>query len=194
LPHEAALAAFADLAKHAGVRWYVFGAQAVNLHGFPRATADLDLTIDLGDQPLSRFLSVLSRRGFDARFSDPEFVAATRVVPVVHRDSRLPIDLVLAGPGLEQRFLDEVETHTFAGRRVPVLSVENLIVTKLLAGRPRDKEDVREIVAGRPSIDHSKVEDLLDLLEAALDQSDLRPLYAQLRVEAAGRTKSKTRS
>jgi phage-related baseplate assembly protein len=74
------------------------------------------------------------------------------------------------------------------------LSVENLIVTKLLAGRPRDKEDVREIVAGRPSIDHSKVEDLLDLLEAALDQSDLRPLYAQLRVEAAGRTKSKTRS
>jgi len=45
----------------------VFGAQAVNLHGFPRATADLDLTIDLGDQPLSRFLSVLSRRGFDAR-------------------------------------------------------------------------------------------------------------------------------
>jgi hypothetical protein len=43
-----ALVAFADVAKRLTLRWYVFGAQAVNLHGYPRTTADLDLTIDLG--------------------------------------------------------------------------------------------------------------------------------------------------
>jgi hypothetical protein len=31
-----------------GLRWYVFGAQAVLAHGMPRLTADLDLTVELG--------------------------------------------------------------------------------------------------------------------------------------------------
>lgn len=189
LPLEEALAAFALLAKRVGLRWYVFGAQAVNLHGFPRATADLDLTIDLGKRPLAAFLSKLARSGFKPRFDDPAVVAAARVIPVVHTASGLPIDLVLAGPGLEQTFLDEVEMHALTATKIPVLSIENLIVTKVLAGRPRDKEDVREIVAGTRSIDHAKIESLLDALEDALDQSDLRPLYTQLRADATPRRK-----
>jgi hypothetical protein len=184
LPHEAALRAFVALARRLGLRWYVFGAQAVNLHGFPRATADLDLTIDLGSRSVTAFVSELTKAGFEPRFSDPDFVAATRVVPAVHRASGLPVDLILAGPGLEQRFLDEAEPHELAGIEVPVLSIENLIVTKLLAGRPRDLDDVREILGGHRALDHAKIEELLELLEEALDQSDLQPLYKQLRGEA----------
>jgi hypothetical protein len=58
LPYEHALVEFADLAKRLGIRWYVFGAQAVNLHGFPRATADLDLTIDLGQRTVASLLPI----------------------------------------------------------------------------------------------------------------------------------------
>jgi len=188
-PHESALLAFATFAKKLGLRWYVFGAQAVNLHGFPRATADLDLTIDLGRRRLSTVVAQLEAAGFDPRFSDAEFIAATRVIPVVHRPSQLPIDLVLAGPGLEQTFLDETVEQTVAGATIPVLSLENLIATKLLAGRPRDRDDVRELVASRSSVDHAKVESLLELLEEALGVSDLRPLYSTLRTEAKRRRK-----
>jgi len=180
--HEVALVAFADLAKRLGLRWYVFGAQAVNIHGVPRATADLDLTIDLPQGPTSSFLRALEAAGFTARFSDPEFVAATRVLPVVHRASALPIDLVLAGPGLEQRFLEELHIEKIGRRAIPVLSPENLVVTKLLAGRAKDLEDVRELLARRrATIDHVHVEGLLSQLEAALDQHDLLPLYRKLR-------------
>ena len=69
-PHEHALVAFADVAKQLGIRWYVFGAHAVNLYGFPRATADLDLTIDLAAHAPKALLSALDRAGFSARFSD----------------------------------------------------------------------------------------------------------------------------
>ena len=62
-----------------------------------------------------------------------------------------------------------------------MLSIENLIVTKLLAARPKDLEDIRELIAIR-EVDHAKVEALLAVLEDALDQSDLRPLYRSLRI------------
>jgi len=174
------------VAERLGLRWYVFGAQAVNLHGFPRATADLDLTIDLAQIAPRALIAELDRAGFSARFADDEFIAATRVIPIVHRATKLPVDLVLAGPGLEQQFLDEVELQRIGNRRIPVLSAENLIVTKLLAARPKDLEDVRELVASRgSSLDHHRIGELLALLEQALGQSDLVPLYRRLRDEAA---------
>ncbi len=181
LAHEAALVAFAELAAARRLRWYVFGAQAVNLYGFPRATADLDLTIDLAPADLVAFVAELARAGFRARFPDLAFITAARVIPVVHVASGLPIDLVLAGPGLEQRFLDEVALLPMGRRKIPVLSPENLVVTKLLAGRPKDLEDIRELVARREDLDHPRVEALLCELEAALGQSDLLPLYRRLR-------------
>ena len=46
---------------------------------------------------------------------------------------------------------------------------------------------MREILAGSASLDHAKIESLLELLEQALDQSDLQPLYRQLRAEAKSR-------
>ncbi len=164
----------------------MFGAQAVNLYGFPRATADLDLTIDLGERTPRALIRELDKAGFSARFDDDAFITATRVIPVVHRATKLPLDLVIAGPGLEQQFLDEVRLQRIGNRRVPVISAENLIVTKLLAARPKDLEDVRELVASRGgSLDHERINELLALLEQALGQSDLIPLYQQLRDEAA---------
>ena len=187
-PHVRALVAFADVARRAKLRWYVFGAQAVNLHGFPRATADLDLTIELGKLSIADLIARLTKAGFELRFADPAFVQASRVIPIVHQASGLPIDLVIGGPGLEQRFLDEVELHSIERRTIPVLSVENLIVTKLLAGRPKDLEDVRELLAVRGrELAIARIEELLSLLERALDQSDLRSQFWQLRDEATGK-------
>ncbi len=184
-PHVGALVAFADVARRAKLRWYVFGAQAVNLHGFPRATADLDVTIELGTQTMSTLIGLLVKAGFEPRFADEAFAKATRVMPVVHLASGLPVDLVIAGPGLEQRFLDEVELHRIGRRQIPVLSAENLIVTKLLAGRPKDLEDVRELLAVRAGgLAYAQIDQLLTLVEQALDQHDLRPLFTRLRDEA----------
>jgi hypothetical protein len=150
----------------------VFGAQAVNLLGYPRATADLDVTVDLGDVDPMMLVSALAKAGFEPRFADRAFVMAARVIPVVHRASALPIDVVLAGPGLEQQFLDEVNHVALGGRRIPILSRENLIVTKVIAGRDRDLEDVRELLAMAPETDEARVEALLAAVDEALGTNE----------------------
>jgi hypothetical protein len=98
--------------------------------------------------------------GFAPAFAfDDAFVAATRVVPMVHQASGMPVDIMLAGPGLEELFIGAAEPTLIAGVEVPVIRAEHLVVMKILTGRPRDLEDVAVIVAVRAeSLDRSEVE------------------------------------
>lgn len=115
-----------------------------------------------------------------AEFADEEFVGATRVLPFVHNATGMSLDVVLAGPGLEQLFLAEAEEVDLGGVRVPVIRVEHLLVTKILAARPKDLDDAREILQSRDDIDRDLVRGLLRDLEIALDQSDLVTLFDDL--------------
>jgi hypothetical protein len=141
-----ALAAIASAARDAGLRWYVFGAQAVALHGHARATADIDVTIEA---PRDLAVLVASLVAHDIHPTVPDaasFVARSRVLPCLHRPSGLPVDVVLAGPGLEAAFLDRATSVRVGRTRVPILSLSDLLVTKAIAGRPKDLDDIEALV------------------------------------------------
>jgi hypothetical protein len=100
------------------------------------------------------------------------------VIPFVHRATGMPLDVVLAGPGLEDEFLRRVIAVDVEGSKIPVVSPEDLIVAKVLAGRPKDTEDVRGVIhEQRGTIDASRIRELLGLLEQALTRSDLLPVF-----------------
>jgi predicted nucleotidyltransferase len=66
------------------------------------------------------------------------------------------------------------------GIEVPVATAEDLVVMKILAGRPKDLEDVVAILlARRQELRLEQVRETLALVESALDQSDLLPLLEQ---------------
>ena len=63
---------------------------------------------------------------------------------------------------------------------MPVISPEDLVVTKVLAGRPKDLEDVRGILRQTGArLESERIRSLLGSLEAALDRSDLRSLFEE---------------
>lgn len=160
-----------------GARWYVFGAQAALVWGRPRLTTDMDVTVqcDVATDALVRALEV---HGFSLRIDATEaFIRTTRVVPLDHRASGLALDVVLAGPGLEDLFLERALPIDVAGTIVPFISPEDLVVTKLLAGRDKDIEDVRGVLSERgDTLDIAQIAATLRLLEEALGQSDLSPV------------------
>jgi hypothetical protein len=68
---------------------------------------------------------------------------------------------------------------------VPVITPEDLIATKILAGRPKDIEDIRGVIhQRRASLDIERIRTLLHFLESALSQSDLSPVFEKEWVEA----------
>ena len=170
------LAALARVFTSLTVPWYVFGAQAALIWGRPRMTTDVDVTVRLEDADTRALLSALQGCGFELRIvATPEFVQQTRVLPLVHGRTGLAVDVVLAGPGLEDEFLARSVVLEISGTRVPVISAEDLIVTKILAGRPKDIDDIRGVLEERGSrLDIDQIRNTLEMLENALGQSDLR--------------------
>jgi len=154
----------------------------VAAYGVPRTTGDIDVTLDLADRGLETLTTPLRRAGFIPTITDEAFALETRIYPVTHKPTGWSFDLVLAGPGLEQRFLDEVRMFPVGRHKIPVLAPEYLVTLKLLAGRPKDLEDVRGMIR-IAELDHDRVEATLAELESMLDQSDLRPVYVRLRAE-----------
>lgn len=170
---EAALRSVAAVATELDLRWYVFGAQATIVYGVPRATADVDVTIEPPDD-VEELVVSLKANGLQLQVEDPvTFVAQTSVLPAVH-ESGFPVDIVIGRSGLEDEFLSRAQLTMFApGFDVPVITPEDLVVSKVLAGRPKDLSDAEAVFRSTKDLDVSRVTELLRALEEALGVSDL---------------------
>ncbi|MCC6997112.1 MAG: nucleotidyl transferase AbiEii/AbiGii toxin family protein [Deltaproteobacteria bacterium] len=193
-----ALAALAAVLRAERCPWYLFGAQAVLCYGRPRLTSDVDATISPRDVP--KLLKALGRAGF--RVAVPGFeqhLNETRVMPMLHGPTKVPVDLVLAGPGLEQQFLARAQRRRIGRISVPVISAADLVAVKVLAGRAKDLDDVAGILEAQGNdLDLGRIREVLADLEAALEQHDLLPelerLLAAARVSRSGRAPGGRRS
>ncbi|MEO7331217.1 MAG: nucleotidyltransferase [Minicystis sp.] len=183
------LAALAAAMRAHGFRWYVFGAQAVMAHGRPRLTADVDATVDLGAAGTSALLDALDMHGFALRFplSDAHLREA-RLLPMVHLPSGMPLDLVIAAPGLDDEFLERARLVNLGGVEVPVVSAEDLVAMKLLAGRRKDLEDIRGVLSEQQDrLNLGRVRDVLAAFEAVTGEPTLIAKLERMLRARAGR-------
>lgn len=175
------LAALAPVLARWG-RWYLFGAQAVVLYGVPRLSADVDITLALVPAAPDRFAAEMATAGFALRVDDPDFVRRTSVMPFVHGSTGMPVDIVLAGSGLEEAFMDRARATDVGGVSVPVIELSDLVIAKILAGRGKDIEDATTLWRlHKDGLDVDRILETLRLLEEALGQSDLVPTFDRIR-------------
>ncbi|MGB5285741.1 MAG: nucleotidyl transferase AbiEii/AbiGii toxin family protein [Polyangiales bacterium] len=184
-PFAEVLASLAEAFEALDADWYVFGAQAALIHGAARMTADVDVTVLAGDRSPEELVQSIERAGFEMRGADAEFVRETRVIPVVHLATGINADVVLGGPGIEETFCSRSRPADLGGTTVPVASAEDVVAMKILSGRPKDREDVVAMIAAQgPALNDDRVRETLELLEKALDRSDLIPELERARAEA----------
>ena len=77
-----------------------------------QAERDLEREVD-------EMVAAMKRAGFVLRVpATPDFIAATRVLPFEHVSSGYPVDVVLAGPGLEETFLERSQVVSLGKVRI----------------------------------------------------------------------------
>lgn len=167
-----------------GVRWYVFGAQAVIAAGAVRQTADIDITTD--DVPVTELLKALKSAGFKLRDDIEgveELIEHHRILPLVHAKTGYQLDVVRAGPGPEQQMLERSIRRRVGRVQIPFVATNDLLVLKTLAGRDKDLEDIRALIrSASKEIDLKAVRAQLRELGALIDDSTLLALFdAQVR-------------
>ncbi len=135
----------------AGIQFMVVGGQAVLLHGVPRTTEDIDISLGVDTSRLREVVSACADLGLDLLPDDPEaFARETFVLPTADPDSLVRIDFIFSSLDYEREAIGRAVRVQLGDRDVPFISVEDLILHKLFAGRARDREDVDGILALRP--------------------------------------------
>lgn len=123
------------------VRYLLVGAYALAVRGHVRATGDMDLWVECGEDNARRVMAALERFGaplqeIEARdFEVPDTVFQIGVVPR-RIDPLTSIDAVDFEEAWRER--EEVEV---VGLKVPVIGRRHLLRNKRATGRPKDEAD-----------------------------------------------------
>ena len=129
----------------AGADWLLVGAYAVGIHGYPRATKDLDIWVRPTPSNALRVVRALAAfgapepLGAEAGLAREGFILQIGVAPV-------RIDIITSVSGLG--FVDawgRKERHVIAGVPVHLPSMRDLITNKRASGRLQDLADVEKL-------------------------------------------------
>ena len=125
----------------------LIGGQAVLVHGEPRLTLDVDVTLGVAPDRLPLVLEACEAMGVEPLPEVPEeFVRDTFVLPVGDPETGVRIDLIFSNTPFEAQAIERAIRIEVSGEAVPFATAEDLILHKLFAGRARDIEDVEGII------------------------------------------------
>ncbi|MBM3777625.1 MAG: hypothetical protein FJW23_05200 [Acidimicrobiia bacterium] len=180
--HEAAreLLTFLD---ESGWKACLIGGLVVQRWGEPRLTHDVDVAVltAYGEEVpvINALLGTFRSRRDDAR----DFALANRVL-LLRASNGVDLDVSLAAFDFEREVLDRATTFEFEpGLHLRTCSADDLIVYKLVAGRPRDLGDVESTVLRQATgLDADRVRRWIAIFAELKEDPDLgRPFEEALR-------------
>ena len=124
----------------------LIGGQAVLLHGAPRLTEDVDVTLGAGPEELAAVEKVCRALGLEVLVEDPHsFARETFVCPARHGASGIRVDFIFSNTEFERVAIARAVGVHLNGESIPFATAEDLILLKLFSGRPRDVDDARSV-------------------------------------------------
>lgn len=163
------LAQLSEAFEKTGIPYMVIGGQAVLVYGEPRFTKDIDVTMGVGIDRLEDVLRLVGSAGWKVLVpSPPEFVQKTMVLPCQDPASGVRLDLIFSFSPYEKQAMGRVRRVSLLGKQVCFASPEDLVVHKVVAGRPRDLEDIRVVQLKNPGMDRAYIEKWLKEFELTL--------------------------
>ena len=150
---------FKALEKHK-VRYLLVGGLAMNLHGVPRTTMDVDLVLALDPANLKAFLGTVEALRLRPvapvdtdGLLDPaqrqKWVKEKNMLAFALRppDVQGPTVDVLIDPPMDiEKVLTRAVWRDVQGVRIPLISVEDLIRLKEKSGRAQDRSDIEHLL------------------------------------------------
>ena len=156
------------------IPYAVMGGLAVRVYTSPRATQDVDVTIDVSSDRLERLRDRLYDAGctippvYDSGWLDrvagmPLFKVARRV-----ESGDIDVDIFVAESYFQDSLLSRRIQLEMSGKQVWLASPEDLVLLKVIADRPRDRIDVQDLFFALGELDDA----YLDLWAEKLGVAD----------------------
>ena len=144
---QALITRIATALENQRIRFMLIGGQAVLLHGEPRLTQDIDITLAATPDALRQILVVCEMADLAPLPEDPdEFARTTFVLPAASLDSGIRVDFIFSSTPYEAQAIERAVRVRLGDADVPFAAAEDLILHKLFAARPRDLEDAEGVI------------------------------------------------
>jgi hypothetical protein len=132
----------------------IIGGIAASILGRPRLTQDVDALAVLPETEWARVMGLASQYALQPRIQDAlQFAQRSRMLLMRHTPSGIDVDVTFGGLLFEQAAVAQGQTHDIGGVRLRLPRVDDLMVMKAIARRPKDVEDLRGLLATHPDAD-----------------------------------------
>lgn len=133
---------FLKLLNEEQVEYLLIGGYAVGIHGYPRATADIDFWIAVNPDNAQRITTVLIRFGFGATGITPQlFQQPNQIIRMGLPPYRIEISTGISGVTFDDCYKRRMQT-TLDDVMVNVISLTDLKINKRASGRNKDLADL----------------------------------------------------
>jgi len=167
---EALLKKIARSLEGKNIPYMVIGGQAVLLYGEPRLTRDIDITLGAGIERLGEMRAIIDRLGLKYLTAKVEdFVKETMVLPAIEEKTGIRVDFIFSFSPYERQAIERAKDVALGQAKIRFAALEDVVIHKIIAGRPRDIEDIENMLLKNPEYDSSYIEKWLAEFDAALD-------------------------
>jgi predicted nucleotidyltransferase len=136
---------FLRLLNSHDVRYLVVGGYAVGYHGYPRATGDMDIWIELSEKNSKKVASAFRDFGMpNEAISEGLFLEANKVIRMGESPVRLEVITSASGIDFKECFSNR-EVLEIDGIPINFISLEDLKKNKRVTGRFKDMEDLEHL-------------------------------------------------
>lgn len=178
---EALLSKIAQSLGGAGLPYMIIGGQAVLLYGTPRLTRDIDITLGVSVDELGSVLKAVKDMGLDVVPQDVRpFVEKTFVLPARESTTGIRVDFIFSFTPYERQAIARANPVFFGETAVMFASVEDVLIHKIFAGRPRDLEDGVAILIKNPAVDRGYILKWLREFDRTMDTHDFTSRFSEL--------------
>lgn len=140
------------------IPYMIIGGQAVLLYGEPRLTKDIDVTLGIGWEDVDLIKKVIEDMALTPLVQDiNDFVKETLVLPAQSKNSGIRVDFIFSYSLYEKKAIERANVVKIGDIKVRFVSVEDLIIHKIAAGRARDIEDIKKILLKNPEINEKYI-------------------------------------
>lgn len=172
------LSRWLDAEKVPGV---IIGGIAASVLGRPRLTRDIDALTILPEDEWQRVVDSSARYGIEARIDDAlEFARRSRVLLLRHVASGIDLDITFGGLDFERSAVESALDLEIGGISIRLPRVEDLLVMKAVAGRPKDLEDIRGLLDAHPEADCEEAQRWVREFATAASMPDLLSQFEKL--------------
>ena len=136
---------FLKLLNDHHVEYLLVGGFAVAIHGYPRATADMDVWFARNRTNAERIVACLREFGFDMPDLTPElFEDPKRIIRMGEAPLRIEILMDIDGVTFDECVV-RAESQNVDGTLVPVIALNDLKENKRASGRAKDLDDLENL-------------------------------------------------